>query len=161
MGDTELLKASKKVLTFDEGYSNRPYKDTKGYWTIGVGHFIGADLENFKVSNAVVDVMLKEDIEAHLSYVQGVFGLQFFNSLDIVRQVALLSLGFNLGVNLLQFKNTIELIKQRKWGEACVNLAKSKWAKDVDPKQITGKGRDDRIIYMLKEGKFPQEYGLN
>lgn len=149
-----------KVLIHDEGIRETPYKDTAGFWTIGVGHFIGNDITQLKLSKNAINAQLQDDIVAHINFVQNIFGVDFYHSLDPARRAALVSLAFNLGVNLLKFVNTIELIKQKKWDEVCVNLAKSKWARDVDPKQRVGEGRDDRIINMFKTGKFPQEYKI-
>ena len=152
--------AIKKILIHDEGFRNKPYKDTQGYWTIGVGHFIGEDLSNLKLSDAAIYAQFEQDLQAHVMFTQGIFGLEFFQSIGAVRQAALVSLAFNLGINLLKFTQTIPLIKQGKWQEACENLSKSKWAKDVDPYQRIGQGRDDRIIYMLKTGRFAPEYDI-
>ena len=49
-------------------------------------------------------------------------------------QLALVDLCFNMGIDkLLTFKNTLSLIRQRKYKEAADALDKSLWAKQVGP----------------------------
>lgn len=157
---TSFIDAAKRVLRFDEGFQASPYRDTVGLWTIGVGHMIGDDLSKLKLSDSAIEALLESDIEIHLTFIRHIFGTEFFDSLTVARQVALLSLGFNMGMNLLKFKHTIELIKDRNWETAAYNLGMSKWAHDVDPRQRKGVGRDDRVIEMLRTGIFPLDYGI-
>jgi lysozyme len=151
---------AKKVLRLDEGVKSSPYLDTKGLWTIGVGHLIGSDLKRLSLPETAIDAMLDEDIEIHLDLVVRVFGKEFFNSVEVARQVGLFSLVFNMGPNIYSFKNTIGLIKERRWTEAANNLRASKWARDVDPKNRAGIGRDDRVIAMIEFGIFDKAYQL-
>lgn len=156
-----VLAKAAKVLEVDEGRSRTVYKDSKGFWTIGVGRLIGISLESLTVSDHIVDEMLKEDILSHWSEACDIFGNEWLCSQEDARQVAIFSLVFNLGaVKLSTFIHTVPAIKGERWEEAANLLLKTKWAKDVDPKQITGKGRDDRIAFMLREGKFPDEYRI-
>ena len=50
-------------LKLHEGYKNTPYEDTEGHLTIGVGHNLSKPL-----SNAVVELILEEDINTNFSY---------------------------------------------------------------------------------------------
>lgn len=151
---------SARVLKIDEGVKPSPYLDSNGFWTIGVGHFIGLDFKKLVLPPEAVEIILNRDIEIHLDLTVRVFGKQFFNSLDEVRQVGLFSLAFNMGARIYTFKETIGLIKQSRWGEAANNLRVSKWARDVDPKQREGIGRDDRIIAMIEFGIFDKAYNI-
>lgn len=149
-----------RVLDLDEGFKIMPYLDSKGYWTIGRGHYIGKDVSLLRLPAAAVEALFDEDLETHLDLTIRVFGKEFFNSLDEVRQVGLFSLVFNMGTKIYTFKNTIELIKQSKWDEVANNLRVSKWARDVDPKNRHGYGRDDRVIAMIEFGVFDKAYNL-
>lgn len=157
----ELIRVAKTVLIADEGFRNKPYRDSKGYWSIGVGRLIGALIQDLKLSDDEVEYLLYNDMKKHWSETVEIFGQDFLKSLDVVRQTALLSLVFNLGgTKLLKFHQTLPAIKAKNWKLAGELLRKSKWAKDVDPKQIPGQGRDDRIIAMLETGKLPSFYKL-
>lgn len=156
----EFFGLAKKVLKLDEGVKASPYLDSKGLWTIGVGHCIGSDLKSLKLPEEAIDVILEDDIIIHLDLTIRVFGKDFFNSLDKARQVGLFSLAFNLGNNIYSFKNTIGLIKEKRWTEAANNLRASKWARDVDPRNRIGLGRDDRVIAMIEFGVFDKAYKI-
>jgi lysozyme len=150
-----------KVLLLDEGKRNKPYKDSKGLWTIGIGRLIGAKLEDLTLSDYMIGEMFAEDIDKHWAEACDIFGAEFLAELEDARQIAILSLLFTLGkTKFLTFTSTIPAIKAKDWDRAAALLMSSKWAKDVDPRQLTGKGRDDRIAQMLKSGKFPKDYGI-
>lgn len=159
------IDAARIVLTKDEGTGvigrpGKPYRDSAGYWTIGIGHFIGLTLTEIELSQRVMDEMLMEDIERHLKDARMVIGEEVFDMLPVARQVAILSLVFTLGRNkFLQFNKTIRAIKEGAWEDAATQVLKSKWAQDVDPKQRVNEGRDDRIAYMLRNGELHPAYG--
>jgi lysozyme len=53
-------------ITEEEGYRNKAYKDSKGLWTIGVGHLIKADephLLNATLTDEQVKDLLKSDLK--------------------------------------------------------------------------------------------------
>ena len=157
----EFLEQVKKTLKLDEGVRYSPYKDSLGYWTIGVGHLIGNKIEDIKLSNNVVEALLEEDMEKAVNDAYVIFGEQF-NSFSDARKCALIGLCFNLGLTkFLNFKNTIKAIKSNNWEEASNHLRQSLWARQVDPKNRVNSGRDDRIIFALKTGEFHEEYKIN
>lgn len=157
---SEFRALSARVLDLDEGFKTMPYLDSKGYWTIGRGHYIGKDISLLKLPASVVEALFDEDLEVHLDLTIRVFGKEFFNSLDTARQVGLFCLAFNMGMRIYSFNHTIELIKQSEWTEAANNLRASKWARDVDPKNRHGIGRDDRVIGMIEFGTFDKAYNI-
>ena len=151
---------ARNILNLDEGRHYEPYLDTKGNWTIGVGHLIGKDLQDLKLSWNVVEAMLQDSIEIALESCDRVLGEHFHNASE-ARQLALLSMMFNLGeTKFLKFTKMIAAIKASDWTKAAFEALDSKWAKDVDPKQRYGAGRDDRIAFMLKTGELHDYYKL-
>lgn len=154
-----LYDASKKILIKDEGYREKPYKDTKGNYTIGVGFLIGRTINDLKLSRKTIEFMLQEQIEICISELVEIFGIDDFHCWQLPRQVALVSMIYNLGKpNFLGFRKMIQAIKLGQWLAASNECLKSQWADDVDPKQLAGIGRDDRIAFMLREGKFHDYY---
>lgn len=156
--------AASAVFTLDEGTGppgGRPYKDTKGYWTIGIGHFIGERLEDLKLSPEMIEHLFTEDLATAIREARFVVGNTFFDNLSIPRQIALVSMLFTLGRNkFLKFEQTIDAMKEHNWEEVANRILASKWARDVDPKQRHNEGRDDRIAYMFKTGEFHPQYGI-
>lgn len=157
----ELSEAITKILIFDEGLEERPYKDTRDFWTIGVGHFIGPDLRNLQLSRNVCIAILNEDIKKHWEEACEIFGADWLMKQTTARQAAILSLVFNLGAaKLSTFTQTVPAIKEERWQSAGALLRKTKWARDVDPRQRPDTGRDDRIASMIETGAVHDEYGL-
>jgi len=157
------LWEARKVLVYDEGLRLEPYKDSKGLWTIGIGRLIGARLEDLKLTRDEAYALLECSIESHWKEAEALFGKEFLEALEPARQVAILSLVYNLGAHKLktQFVQTVPAIRKQDWKEVSRLLSLSKWARDVDPKQRPGLGRDDRITYMFRTGEFPREYGID
>lgn len=158
--DFKEFALAKKMLLHDEGLKLVPYKCTGGHWTIGVGHKLkdppAPDLR-WTLNQALG--VLGDDIETHWEEVRIVFGIAFLKSISTGRKLALLALMYTLGPKTLRtFKQTLPAIKEGRWGDAAAHLLQTKWAKDVDPHQREGLGRDDRIAQMLKTGEIHPDY---
>ena len=148
------------MLTRDEGIAYVPYKDTKGYWTIGVGYFIGKELTDLKLSWDVISLMLKEKIEDALEDLHSVFDREF-DSFEEARQLALLSMMYSMGLKrFTTFVRMIGHIKAEDWEAAGFEAQDSKWAQDVDPRMSPDTGRDARIAFMLRSGRMHPEYKI-
>lgn len=155
------LSFASQVLTLDEGFKNKPYLDTKAFWTIGIGHLIGTELKEFELSHEIILRLFEEDMERHYNEAIILFGEDYLLSLEPARQVAILSLVFSLGrIKLSGFIHTLPALKEKNWELATKLLLQTKWAHDVDPKQVSGQGRDDRIAFMLLTGKFHEDYKI-
>jgi lysozyme len=108
-----------------EGVRLKPYRDTVGKITIGVGR----NLDDVGISNAEVDLLLQHDCEKVWTQMSA---LPWFLELDPVRQDVLLNMCFNLGyAGLMKFKNTLGLIQRQRYAEASIAMLGSKWARQV------------------------------
>lgn len=61
-----IAKSTLDFITKEEGARNKAYKDSKGLWTIGVGHLIKADeqhLINATLTDEQVEDLLKSDLK--------------------------------------------------------------------------------------------------
>lgn len=157
----EFYHAATKVFDLDEGVQAKAYRDSKGLWTIGRGHLIGEHLADLKLSQHIIDELFKEDLSIAVREAKLVVGSVFFESISLARQIALTSMLYTLGHNkFLKFEETIEAMKREDWDEVAHRILSAKWARDVDPRQRPGEGRDDRVAYMFKFGTFPPEYKI-
>lgn len=155
----DFFELALKVFDLDEGVKHTPYKDDKGYWTIGRGHLIGKTLQELYFSAKMIDAHFQEDLAVAIKDAITVMGEPFFNSITKARQVALVSMLFTLGKNKwLKFDETIAAMRNHEWEMVAHRILQSKWSRDVDPKQLPGVGRDDRIAYMFKTGEFHPDY---
>tara|TARA_R110000868_G_scaffold42198_12_gene143247 strand:- start:1854 stop:2375 length:522 start_codon:yes stop_codon:yes gene_type:complete len=60
-----IAQSTLNFITKEEGHKNRAYKDSKGLWTIGVGHLIKSDeqhLINATLTDKEVEDLLKSDL---------------------------------------------------------------------------------------------------
>ena len=61
-----IAKSTLDFITKEEGARNKAYKDSKGLWTIGVGHLIKADEQNLinaTLTDAQVEDLLRNDLK--------------------------------------------------------------------------------------------------
>ena len=123
-----------------EGMELRLYKCPENKWTIGAGR----NLEDRGITEEEARYLLKNDIEISISELQRAFN--WFHLLDDTRQMAIVDLHFNLGLNRLKtFKKTIGLLEEAiegrvTWSQVSDELLDSKWATQVGQraKQIAG-----------------------
>lgn len=140
-------------LDRDEGRRYKPYKDSLGISTVGVGHNLVASPlpgEKYPMTDSRVDAVRDADVakvEAALDAY-----IPWWRSLDDVRQRVLLNMGFNLGVGvpggqhgLMSFKNTLELIRTGLFDAAAAAMLRSKWAGQVG-------ARAKRLSAMMATG---------
>lgn len=127
-------------LSIDEGRKARLYTCTAGKLTIGVGR----NLTDRALFEDEIDLMLKNDIK--LCERQLDENLPWWRKMTDERQHALINLCFNLGIaGLLQFKNSLALLKAGKYDEAAAAFMNSKWAKQVGQRAV-------RVTNQIRNG---------
>ena len=116
-------------LKRDEGLRLRAYKDAVGKVTVGYGR----NLDDKGLSREEAEYLLANDInEVKIAVAQA---LPWCSSLDDARLGVLLNMAFNMGVpGLLQFKNTLALIKGGNYDAAADAMLDSHWAQQVGPR---------------------------
>ena len=131
------------VIIEHEGVRLKPYRDTKGVLTIGVGR----NLDDCGISEDEAMFLLNNDLttcETQLSRYDWYVGL------DKVRQGVIIELVFNVGLpKALQFKNMIIAIINENWAGASNELLDSAWANQV------GATRSENMASRLLRGKYP------
>lgn len=129
-------------LKRDEGVKLKPYVDSVGKLTVGVGH----NLTDNGISQAVCDVLLDED----LANVQSALDshLPWWKHLDEARGGVLQNMAFNLGImRLLDFRKMLAAVERGDWSAASYEMLNSKWAQQV------GK-RADRLALQMELGTW-------
>jgi lysozyme len=128
-------------LTRDEGKRNKPYKDTVGKLTIGIGR----NLDDRGLSDGEISVLLSNDIiicEADLDK-----NMPWWRQMSDVRQRVLMNMCFNLGISkLLGFKNTLAAMREGRYTDAAKGMANSLWYKQVGD-------RAKRLCFMMEHNK--------
>ncbi len=109
------------LLTRHEKRCNKPYRDTKGNITIGVGR----NLDAVGLFPDEVDLLLDNDINRMHKGLTVLF--PWYDHLDDVRQEALLDLAFNVGVHgVLHFSKMIESFVAKNYDKAADEVLDSK-----------------------------------
>ena len=129
-------------LARDEDCRLKPYKDSKGILTLGVGR----NIEQVGISIEEAYYLLDNDIRRVKAQLTANFA--WYKSLDEVRQGALINVCFNVG--LPKFKTFVKMlaaIEKQDWAEAAKELLDSKYAEDVG-------ARARRLAIQLTEGTW-------
>ncbi|OGO93545.1 MAG: hypothetical protein A3F10_05840 [Coxiella sp. RIFCSPHIGHO2_12_FULL_42_15] len=114
-----------KLLIQHEGLRLKPYRDTMGKLTIGVGR----NLDDVGISYDEALQLLDNDIN---NVIQQLNTLPTFAKLNSARQMALANMTFNLGFHgILKFKNLWAALETGNYVEAAKEVLNSKWAGQV------------------------------
>lgn len=139
---------AKNMIKRHEGVRTRPYKDSLGLWTIGVGHLIGDGKSlpkewDREFTQKEVDDLYEQDFEEHKKAAEKIPG---YNKLNEKGKSALIDLTFNMGPSW--YKKWPNFTKQLESGDtegAAKNLEGSVWYKQV------GK-RGPEVVDLLRGG---------
>jgi len=134
-----------ELIKLHEGIKMKPYRDTKGILTIGVGRNLQKGL-----SMKEVEFLLKNDIsEARMIAVQFV-GPSTWATLTDIRRTILTDMAFNLGYRLMGFKRFLMEIEANNVENAALEMTASAWYKQT-------KTRAKRLVKMWRENRWPEE----
>nr|7DDZ_A Chain A, Human Neuropeptide Y Y2 Receptor fusion protein [synthetic construct] len=159
-----------EMLRIDEGLRLKIYKDTEGYYTIGIGHLLtkspslnAAKSELDKAigrnTNGVItkdeaEKLFNQDVDAAVRGILRNAKLKpVYDSLDAVRRAALINMVFQMGeTGVAGFTNSLRMLQQKRWDEAAVNLAKSRWYNQTP-------NRAKRVITTFRTGTWDAYMG--
>jgi len=123
-----------------EGFSGKLYKCPAGKNTIGYGFNLDAIQMPVQVAELWLNMLL-DQTEASLKK-----NIQFYPTLSDARKSVLIDMAYNLGIaGLLQFKNMLYAMSEKKFGTAADEMLQSTWAAQV-------KTRATRLAEMMRTG---------
>ena len=172
------INALKEHLEHDEGRKKGAYKDSKGLWTIAVGHLLSAeqtdreleamgledeldDWEGFEITDEQIDALLNIDIDDTLTMLKLSFTIDELTELNPDRFIALFSMAFQMG-SVVKFPSMVNAIKSADWERAADEMLwsnglkkqrRSQWYKDT-PKRC--QKMSDGIRWGNFDGQFKQ-----
>lgn len=121
--DVDKLKSD---LRRDEGVRLKPYRDTVGKLTIGIGR----NLDDMGISDDEAMAMLENDVSRIVQELD--FRLPWWRDMPEPGQRALANMAFNLGVpRMLQFRMMIAALEAEDYTAAATEATDSKWAEQV------------------------------
>ena len=127
------MDAVKQMIIKHEGLKTRPYQDSLGLWTVGVGHLIGngkslpSDMNREFSQKEVMD-MFEQDFAKHYSIAQRTPGWDKANEAG---KGAMIDLAFNMGQWWNKFPNTAKALAAGDFAGAAAGLRDSKWFQQV------------------------------
>lgn len=138
MSYIDILKAR---LTIDEGYSNKMYLDSKGIWTIGIGH----NLRDKPLTDRAIQVIFEDDMADAEADARKL--IKSFDTLNDVRKAVVINMSYNMGYAVLsQFRQTIAAIDAGDYVTAAAHMLNSAWAGQVG-------ARAQRLADQMAKGK--------
>jgi lysozyme len=141
----------KRQLTGDEGKKKTVYKDSRGYWTIGIGILVddripGSGLREHEIQyifNSRVDEVIEEVTRK----------LPWFQDLDDTRKGVLLNMAFQMGVpKLLEFVTTLRHVKEGNYKMAAFHMLKSRWAEQTPARAKRMADQMETGVWQYSEG---------
>ena len=146
-------------LAFHEGCVLKPYKDTHGLWTIGIGRCtdknpftteelraVGPNWKSEGITKNAAYMLLRNDIRRILRSLKE--KIAFWYELDDERQYALLDMAFQMGVNgVLRFKKMLAAMGVGNWIEAKAECLDSNYGREFKTRAL-------RIAGCIATGKF-------
>lgn len=126
-----------QLLIKHEGLRLKPYRDTVGKLTIGVGR----NLDDVGISREEALMLLANDIAERRIGLRN--ALPWFEKLSETRQDVLINMSFMGLSKLLKFKKMLGYCAQGNYEQAAVQMGNSKWARQV-------KGRATELIEIMR-----------
>ncbi len=124
--DETFIASMSEQLTAHEGLRLKPYRDTVGKLTIGVGR----NLDDVGLRPVEAQFLLSGDVAAVEAALDA--RLPWWRGLDDPRRAVLADMAFNMGVDgLAGFTTTLGLVRDGRYGEAAQQMLRSRWAAQV------------------------------
>lgn len=153
-----------EMIRYDEGERLAVYKDTEGYWTIGVGHLLTKNSSKevaLKELDKLVgknhygyinpkesETILENDINGTIKDISKTKLSATYTIIDGVRRTALVNMCFQLGVSgVLQFKKMIAHLNNNEYELAADEALNSKWTKQTP-------NRAKRVTDVIRYGDY-------
>ena len=112
-----IAKSTLDFITKEEGSRNKAYQDSKGLWTIGVGHLIKTD-EEYLLTATLTDEQVEELLRKDLKWCSEAVETSVKVPLQQHQFDALYSLCFNIGADHFKQSEVVQHINQLDYAKA-------------------------------------------
>lgn len=153
----EVIDMAREYIKANEGVKNAPYKDSKGLWTVGIGHLMTPEeiksIGTRKLSDQEVNDIFARDLNSKVKMVRTQLG-KSYDALPTKAKVAIID-GFFRG-DMSGSPKALELIRAGKLKEAADEYLDNKEYRDSVALNRKGKphgvaGRMERNAQVLRE----------
>ena len=119
-----MIPAMEALLAQQEGFRATPYRDSRGFLTIGYGTNLDAG-----ITRAQAEALMRCQLDANEP---ALLAFPWFAGLDPVRRGVVENMAYNMGVaGVLTFTDMISAIEAKDWPEAARQMLASDWAVQV------------------------------
>lgn len=140
--DTFNMQMLQQELEEDEGRRNKPYADTLGLTSIGIGR----NLTGRGISDDEIDYLFHNDVELCADIMDR--NIPWWRTLPPTKQRVMINLCFMGWASFSQFHKFLTYMQVGRWIDASHELENSKWYQQV-------RSRGPRVIARLLQGEFP------
>ena len=127
----------------EEGYRSSVYLDTLDKPTIGYGFLI----DTLELQEDICELILMRKLEKLIKSIK--FNFKWFDDMPDKVQDVIINMCYQLGVSgVSKFKKTVQLIKNKQWDRASVEMLDSKWAREQTPQRAK---RLSEIVKSVEE----------
>lgn len=139
------MDLTQQLITEEEGRSPCAYPDSRGFLTIAIGCPVDRRLRWAGLCDAAIDAQFAHDVAGAASTAASIPN---FDALNDVQQAALKSVCFQLGAQVLDWKDFISGMTAKDWGAAAAALMESRWAREQTPRRAA------RETQMIQSGTW-------
>lgn len=134
-----------ELIELHEGRKALAYQDSRGIWTVGVGH----NLQSKPLPDHIITALRDDDIRDADKACIAIFGASEFAAFSAPRQAALTDMVFQLGqAGLLKSPHAIAAIKAGDWEAAAAHFLGGPWEAQTPARAETN-------AEMLRTGQWP------
>jgi lysozyme len=143
--EEDIMAIAESTLDFiikEEGSRNKAYKDTKGLWTIGVGHLIKSD-EQHLINETLTDEQVKDLLKSDLKWCSEAVETSVKVPLEQHQFDALYSLCFNIGGTNFAKSTVVKKINEKDMQGAADAILM--WNK---PEVLVNRRKRERALFL-------------
>ena len=137
-----IAKSTLDFITKEEGARNKAYKDSKGLWTIGVGHLIKADEQNL-ITATLTDEQVEDLLRSDLKWCSEAVETSVKVPLQQHQFDALYSLCFNIGGTAFKNSTVVKRINAGDMNGAAAAI--EMWNK---PDVLVNRRKRERALFL-------------
>lgn len=130
------------LISKDEGFSSRLYKDSKGFNTIGFGFNLDTSDMPVSVATLWMNIIVEEVYKDLAHYIQ------CWTSLNDSRKYVLVNMAYHMGIaGVLKFKNVLSALDKNDYQLAASEMKNSQWYREFTK-------RANRLVNIMISGEF-------
>lgn len=125
------MNLAQELIAKWEGLRLTAYKDSLGKWTVGYGHLLQPQYEDwtdYTITIDEADDLLAQDMHSAIDIANG---FPYFDTMNDVRQAALISMAYQLGSQPLHWPMFMAALGVEDYAAAAIAGLDSLWAKQT------------------------------